>query len=145
MMKCPYCSDETKVIDKRDVEGTVKRRRECVKCEKRFTTFEKPELTLTIIKKDGSKQDYDREKILNGILKACEKRPIEKETLEAMVDEIEAKLMCMGPEVETKKIGEIVMKKLKKLDEVAYIRFASVCRSFDDITSFEKEVKALKG
>lgn len=142
MVNCPFCGSETKVIDKRTTEIT-RRRRECLKCGKRFTTYERPEINITVVKKDGRREPYKREKILVGMLKACEKRPVSREIVENAVDKIENELRRYD-EVSSKKVGEMVMRSLLRLDKVAYIRFASVYRSFDDITSFEKEVKMLK-
>ena len=140
--------DGTKVIDKRaNSNGNInRRRRECLKCSKRFTTYEQiVNMGLTVVKKDGSLQAFDRKKLQNGILKACEKRDIPKSKIDATVDWIEAKLQTRSsPRIASQIIGELVMKKLKMLDKVAYLRFASVCRSFDDIKSFEKELKELK-
>jgi len=144
-MRCLYCNhDATKVLDKRDNEEYTRRRRECLKCEKRFTTYEKAEINLIVVKKDGSKEPFYREKPKAGMIKSCKNRPVEEESIDKAIDEIESRLISMGPEISTKKIGELVMKKLLRLDKVAYIRFASVYRSFDDIVAFEKEVKALK-
>lgn len=148
-MKCPFCNNlDTRVIDKRLNESmdVNRRRRECVKCGKRFTTYERIEWNYpTVIKKDGRRERFDRNKILNGILKACEKRPISREVIEKAVDDIENKILELNKkEISTKTIGELVMKKLKSIDKVAYIRFASVYREFTDITSFEKELKMLK-
>ena len=147
-MKCPFCgSDDTRVIDKRaSDEKAFRRRRECEKCEKRFTTYERIEIVpLTIIKKDGSRENFDRNKIRIGIMKACERRPISQEKIEKIVDEIENELKNMDTmEIKSKIIGDIVMEKLRDLDEVAYIRFASVYKKFRDIESFEKELKELK-
>ena len=146
-MICPYCaSDETKVIDKRSSDDkTFRRRRECEKCHKRFTTYERIEIVpLTIIKRDGRREDFDRNKIRIGIMKACEKRPIAQEKIEKIVDEIENELRNMDTtEIKSKIIGDMIIEKLKSLDEVAYIRFASVYRSFADITDFQKELKEL--
>jgi|SRR3989344_3224674 len=147
-MKCPYCSNgETKVTDKRDSEGgdITRRRRECLKCKKRFTTFERIEtVNLVVVKKDGKRERFDREKIFSGMLKACEKRPITRNQIETAVADIEQKLKSMSStEIESRLIGELVMRKLKKLDKVAYIRFASVYRSFTDLESFEEELKKL--
>ncbi len=148
-MKCPYCSsEELKVVDKRDSEEkSVWRRRECLKCGKRFTTYERIEsVELVVIKKDGQRTRFDRSKVKNGILKACEKRPVTNEMIEKMVDEIEAELRGEdGIEIPSKKIGELVMRKLKRTDKVAYIRFASVYREFEDIESFQEELKKLSG
>ena len=148
-MKCPFCDAiETKVIDKRVSEDlqTNRRRRECLVCTRRFTTYERVETgNILVIKKDDTREKFKREKILNGILKACEKRPIDIEHIENIVNEIERDIMSKdGAEINSTKIGEIIMDKLKTLDEVAYIRFASVYRQFKDITSFEKELKKLK-
>jgi len=143
-MRCPYCgSKATKVTDKRDSseEGITRRRRECLKCKRRFTTYERPEIELTVIKKDGRREEYNREKLITGIKKACEKRPISIEKIEKIADEIEEKLRKKGREVESRFIGEMVTKALKKLDKVAYIRFASVYREFKDVEDFKKEIK----
>lgn len=146
-MECPYCHHvETKVTDSRDT-GTlsIRRRRECLKCNKRFTTYEYIELTpLYVKKKDGRLEKFDRNKIKNGIMKALEKRPIDSEKIEEIIVSIEEKIRRIGKEeIESKEIGEFVMNKLKEVDHVAYIRFASVYRSFTDLSSFEKEVKNL--
>ncbi|MBS3101825.1 transcriptional regulator NrdR [Candidatus Woesearchaeota archaeon] len=148
-MKCPYCSnEETKVVDKRETESlsVTRRRRECLKCGKRFTTYEKvEELEIVIVKKDGRRERFDRHKLLTGLVKACEKRPVSMEKIEKVVEEIEADLRERGEsEVPSKKIGEIVMRKLKSLDKVAYIRFASVYREFEDIERFEEELDKLQ-
>jgi transcriptional repressor NrdR len=148
MMKCPYCSSsETKVIDKRETEDlqVTRRRRECLKCEKRFTTYERVEMAdVYVVKKDGRREKFSREKVLAGITRACEKRPVSHELIEEIVADIETKLRAMNSaEVKTSAIGELVMKKLKKIDGVAYIRFASVYREFKDISSFEKELESL--
>jgi transcriptional repressor NrdR len=145
-MRCPYCfNEDTKVVDKRDSKDSTRRRRECLKCEKRFTTYEKPEVNLIVIKKDGRKEDFDRAKLKKGILLSCEKRPsIDEETVEEIVDIIEAKLKRKSTEVDSRIIGEMVMKKLLKLDKVAYVRFASVYRSFGDVKDLEKELKLIK-
>ncbi len=143
-MRCPYCYyDETKVTDTRESGDITRRRRECLKCNKRFTTYEHVEaVVLRIVKKDGNIEIFDRSKILKGFLKACEKRPVKMEKIQRTVDEIEAELRKEDTiEIPSKKIGELVMSKLKKLDKVAYIRFASVYREFKDLKSFEKEIK----
>ncbi len=142
-MKCPFCSGETKVIDKRDGEDNTRRRRECEKCEKRFTTYERPSVNLMVIKKNGLREAYDREKIKSGMIKACEKRPVSLEMIESAINNVEKAIMDTD-EVTSVRIGDKVMRELRKLDKVAYIRFASVYREFDDISSFEKEVKMLK-
>jgi transcriptional repressor NrdR len=146
-MECPYCHHiETKVTDSRDT-GTlsIRRRRECLKCSKRFTTYEYIELTPVYVKKkDGRLEKFDRNKIKKGIMKALEKRPIDSEKIDEIVESIEEKIRRTGKEeIESKIIGEYVMAKLKEVDHVAYIRFASVYRSFTDLSSFEKEVRNL--
>jgi len=147
-MKCPFCGFiEDKVIDSRptDEGSAIRRRRECTKCTKRFTTYEKVEsLPLMVIKKDKSRQPFDREKLMNGLLRACEKRPISINDLEKMVESIETQLHnSLQREVTTEDIGEMVMAKLKTMDEVAYVRFASVYRQFKDINTFMDELKNL--
>jgi transcriptional repressor NrdR len=147
-MKCPFCSHkDTQVVETRETgEDITRRRRECLKCKKRFTTYEKLEnINLRIIKKDGNREMFDREKVRKGFLRACEKRPITIEQIDKAVDEIEKSLRNKGlKEVKSSVIGDLVMKYLKKMDSVAYIRFASVYRAFQDIGEFEKEVKLLK-
>ena len=147
-MKCPFCfHSDTKVVDKRETEDldVTRRRRECLKCKKRFTTYERVEdLGLVIVKKDGRRENFDREKIKRGILKACEKRPISYEQVDELINKVEAELRKLkSKEVPSNVIGEKVASKLKKLDKIAYIRFASVYRSFADVTDFEKELKDL--
>lgn len=147
-MKCPYCDYyESKVIDSRptDEGQAIRRRRECIKCSKRFTTYEKIEdIPLVVIKKDGNRQAYNRNKLLNGIIRACEKRPVSMKRIEEIVDEIEKTLFnSMEREITTQLIGEMVMNKLKNTDEVAYVRFASVYRQFKDINTFMDELKKL--
>ncbi|NLW22083.1 MAG: transcriptional repressor NrdR [Tissierellia bacterium] len=147
-MKCPFCDYyETKVVDSRptDEGQAIRRGRECVQCSKRFTTYEKIEkIPLIIVKKDGNRQAYDRNKILNGILKACEKRPVPLNTIEKAVDEIERALYnSMEKEITSQQIGEMVMDKLKEIDEVSYVRFASVYRQFKDINNFAEELNKL--
>lgn len=147
-MRCPFCNYyESKVIDSRptDEGQAIRRRRECLKCSKRFTTYEKVEaMPLIIVKKDGTRETYDRNKILNGILKACEKRPVTLSTIEETVDEIERQLYnSMEKEITSQYIGELVMNKLKDIDEVSYVRFASVYRQFKDINTFMDELKKL--
>ena len=149
-MKCPFCSfDEDKVIDSRaSNEGkSVRRRRECSKCKKRFTTYEYvEEMPLMVIKKDGRREAFDRNKIISGILKACEKRPVSMEKVEATVDKVEKELQkSFDKEVKAQVVGELVMEALHKIDEVAYVRFASVYRQFKDINHFMKELKDLLG
>lgn len=147
-MKCPYCGFvETKVIDSRptDESNSIRRRRECLKCQGRFTTYEKLEaIALVVIKKDRSRQQYDRGKVLKGIITACEKRPISLAQMEKVADDIESELyQSMEREIESTQIGEKVMDKLKNLDEVAYVRFASVYKQFEDIHTFMEELKEL--
>ena len=147
-MKCPYCSfEESKVIDSRptDEGERIRRRRECLNCQKRFTTYEIVEsLPIIVIKKDKSREVFNRDKLLNGLLRACEKRPVSLEKLENMIDEIEVVLQnSLDREVSSDKIGELVMDKLKDVDEVAYVRFASVYRQFKDINTFLAEVNKL--
>ncbi len=147
-MKCPFCSyEESKVIDSRPAdEGTrIRRRRECLKCSKRFTTYEIVEsLPIIVIKKDGTREVFSREKLMNGLLRACQKRPITVADLEKVIDDIETNLQgTLEREVKSDKIGELVMEKLKALDEVAYVRFASVYRQFKDINTFMEELNNL--
>ena len=144
-MKCPFCGHEnTRVIDSRpaDENNSIRRRRVCDECEKRFTTYEIVEsLPIVVIKKDGSRQTFDRTKVLNGMVRACEKRPVSMATLEAAVADIEQIIQnSLEREVSTEQIGELVMEKLKPMDEVAYVRFASVYRQFKDIDSFKREL-----
>lgn len=147
-MKCPYCSYyDTSVLDSRDSEdlSSIRRRRECLKCEKRFTTYERVDMVdLIVLKKDGRREQFDRKKLMTGMLKATEKRPVTMDQIEKAVDEIEMELRKRESiEIPSADMGDIVLNKLKKLDELAYIRFASVYRSFDDLETFEKEVKSL--
>ena len=147
-MKCPYCSeDDTKVIDSRpaDDNSSIRRRRQCEKCGKRFTTYEKLEtMPLMVIKKDNSREVYDRSKIEAVILRSCHKRPVSPQQINAMVDEIENWIFNLEEkEVETSAIGERVMEKLKDMDEVAYVRFASVYREFKDVNTFMEELGKL--
>ena len=144
-MKCPFCGYiESKVIDSRptDENTRIRRRRECLQCGKRFTTYEIIEsLPIIVVKKDKSREAFDRDKLLNGLLRACEKRPVSIEALEKAVDEIEAQIQnSLDREVTSLRIGEFAMEKLKEIDEVAYVRFASVYRSFKDINSFREEI-----
>lgn len=147
-MKCPYCLYyESKVVDSRPTEEgqAIRRRRECIKCGKRFTTYEKiEEIPIIVVKKDGNRQSYDRNKLLNGIIKSCEKRPVSINVIEKMVDEIEKKLYnSLEREVTSVEIGEMIMNKLKDIDEVSYVRFASVYRQFKDLNSFMDELKKI--
>lgn len=147
-MKCPFCGYlESKVIDSRPAEegSTIRRRRECLACQKRFTTYEIIErLPLVVIKRDGSRQSFDKVKLINGMVRACEKRPVTLAQLEAIADEIEQELQsALEREISTVTIGEMVMERLKDVDEVAYVRFASVYRSFKDINTFMEELSKL--
>jgi transcriptional repressor NrdR len=148
-MHCPFCpNEETQVVDSRVSEDgrAVRRRRRCEKCDKRFTTYERIELTMpTLVKKDGSRVEYSRDKILSSMRLALRKRPVSSEALEAAIAQLEEKVISLGEkEIPTSRIGELVMRELKKLDKVAYIRFASVYRSFEDIESFESALKELR-
>jgi len=147
-MKCPFCENtETKVIDSRPTEEghAIRRRRECENCGKRFTTYEKvEEMLLMVIKKDGRREAFDRSKILSGIIKSCEKRTVPLAEIEKVVDEIERGLNnTMEKEIESTFIGELIMEQLKKIDEVAYVRFASVYRQFTDVNTFVAEIEKL--
>jgi len=147
-MKCPFCGyTESKVIDSRPAEeGTsIRRRRECLSCQKRFTTYENIErLPLIVVKRDGSRESFDKVKLINGMVRACEKRPVSLNTLEGIADEIEQELQSnLEREVKSVDIGEMVMSRLKTVDEVAYVRFASVYRSFKDINTFMEELTKL--
>lgn len=147
-MRCPFCENpDTKVIDSRPTEEghAIRRRRGCEKCGKRFTTYEKVEESIImIIKKDGRREAFDRNKVMNGIIKACEKRPVSMAEIERVVGEIERGLNnLMEKEVDSTFIGELIMEQLKKLDEVAYVRFASVYRQFTDVNTFIKEIEKL--
>jgi transcriptional repressor NrdR len=146
-MKCPYChNNETKVTDSRDTGSlSIRRRRECLNCTKRFTTYEHVEMQpIYVIKKDGRREKFEQNKIKSGIMKALEKRPVGHEKIEEILDSIEEKIRRIGSEeIESETIGEYVMEALKQTDHVAYIRFASVYRSFADVSSFEEEIKNL--
>lgn len=148
-MRCPYCSfHDSKVIDSRPTEDNeaVRRRRECINCEKRFTTYERvEEQSLVIIKKDSTRETYHKDKLLKGMLKACEKRPVSVEELDKAINEIETELNHLNQkEVTSRYIGDLVMQKLKKIDKVAYVRFASVYREFKDVETFYNEIENLK-
>ncbi len=145
MMKCIFCgSDATKVTDKRESPEGTRRRRECLKCKKRFTTYERPDKKdIMIVKKDGRREKFSYDKIRSGVIKACEKRPISIKTVDNLIEDIEESLRRKGKEVKADMIGKMVMNKLKKLDKVAYIRFASVYLDFQDLTDFKKEIKEL--
>ena len=145
-MKCPYCGfKESKVVDSRpaDEGSSIRRRRECLSCGKRFTTYETVEsMPMVVIKRDGSRQTFDRRKLVNGMLRACEKRPVSLAQLEKIGEEIEQELQnSLEREISTERVGELVMDKLKSVDEVAYVRFASVYRQFSDINTFMDELK----
>lgn len=147
-MRCPFCAyEESKVIDSRptDEGEKIRRRRECLKCSKRFTTYEMIEtMPIVVIKRDKSREAFNREKLMNGMLRACEKRPVSIETLETAINDIETVIQnSLDREVSSEKIGELVMDKLKDIDEVAYVRFASVYRSFKDVNSFMAELTSL--
>ena len=147
-MKCPFCGEEnTKVIDSRPSEDNtaIRRRRICDSCDKRFTTYEKVEtIPLFVIKKDNSRVQYDRSKIEGGIIRACHKRPVSAEQIESLVDKIESELLSGGEkEIESSRIGSLVMDGIKELDEVAYVRFASVYREFKDVETFMDELKKM--
>ena len=148
-MKCPFCSYlDSKVLDSRPTEegSIIRRRRECPSCKKRFTTYERvDELPLTVVKKSGSREVFDPHKIINGLIKACEKRPVSMETLQSIANEVEKELKnSMEQEVESQTVGEIVMRLLKEIDKVAYVRFASVYRQFRDIDSYIEEIQNLR-
>ena len=147
-MRCPFCGfSESKVVDSRPAEegATIRRRRECLSCQKRFTTYEIMErLPLIVIKKDGSRQVFDKQKLINGMLRACEKRPVPLADIQVVVDEIEQELQnSLEREIKSTEVGEMVMRGLKNLDEVAYVRFASVYRQFRDINTFMDELNML--
>lgn len=149
-MKCPFCGfTDSKVIDSRPADdgATIRRRRECLSCQKRFTTYEIVErLPLVVIKRDGSRQSFDKVKLINGIVRACEKRPVSMADIENIADDIEQELQSgLEREVSTAQIGELVMDRLKEIDEVAYVRFASVYRSFKDINTFMDELTKMLG
>ncbi len=140
-MRCIFCNKGTRVTDKRDSPEGVRRRRECLKCKKRFTTYERAEKKeIMVVKKDGRREKFSRDKIKNGIVKACEKRPISTEKIDKIIDEIENKLVNRK-EIKSEVIGKMIMCKLKKLDKIAYIRFASVYREFKDIKDFKRVMK----
>ncbi len=147
-MKCPYCGYvESKVVDSRSTEDnmSIRRRRECLKCSKRYTTYEKVEnVPILVIKKNMNREYFDRTKIINGLIKACQKRPISRQQIESIADEIEKKISNqMLTEVNSEYIGEMIMESLKNIDEVSYVRFASVYRQFKDINTFMEEIKNL--
>ncbi|MFA7270827.1 MAG: transcriptional regulator NrdR [Sterolibacterium sp.] len=148
-MKCPYCTEpNTQVVDTRENEDgdTVRRRRRCLVCDKRFTTYERVELQLPhLVKKNGSRAEYDRDKVLASMMLALRKRPVTTESVDAAIDRIEEKLVTLGErEVPSDKLGELVMRELKKLDKIAYIRFASVYRNFEDVEEFSDAIREVK-
>ncbi|HAK42377.1 MAG TPA: transcriptional regulator NrdR [Clostridium sp.] len=147
-MKCPYCNgEESKVVDSRatDDDGSIRRRRECLNCSKRYTTYEKIEnIQIFVIKRNLTREVFDRDKIISGVIRACEKRPVSRLDIENLVNSIEKRLNnTMTSEISSEEIGELILEKLRDMDEVAYIRFASVYRKFDDINSFIEEIKGL--
>lgn len=143
-MKCKFCGGDTKVTDKRESPDGTRRRRECLKCKKRFTTYEKAEdKEIMLVKKDGRRERFNDEKLRLGLIKACEKRSVSMEKIDMIVEEIKEKLRKKGKEVKTEMIGKFIMQKLKKLDKVAYIRFASVYLNFDTIKDFKEQIREL--
>lgn len=148
-MKCPFCQNtDNKVLDSRLTPDdiSIRRRRECIKCEKRFTTYERVELCdISVVKRDGRREAFSREKVLKGILRACEKRPVKREQMEQVVDTIESALRQSDKqEIKSRKVGELVMQELAKLDDIAYVRFASVYKNFRDPSQFVEQIKILK-
>ena len=143
-MKCVYCGFDTHVTDKRESPDGTRRRRECLKCKKRFTTYERPELKeIMVVKKDGRREKFSREKLKGGVMKACEKRRVSVEKIDKVLEEVEEKLRRKGKEVKSDMIGKMVMNKLKKIDKVAYIRFASVYMEFSGLGDFEEMIKGV--
>ena len=146
-MKCPYCQfPDSRVIDSREVNDGIRRRRQCISCNQRFTTYERLQpLILFVVKKDQRREEFSREKLLGGLRKACEKRPLPADTVERLAEEIESELLALGKaEVSSTIVGDMVMEKLKNLDKIAYIRFASVYRDFTDIDALKNELDTLK-
>ncbi len=146
-MQCPYCAKEqNKVIDTRESDETIRRRRQCLKCGRRFTTYERIAQTgLMVIKQDGRREPFDRQKLLSGVVKACAKRPVPMQDIETLIDQIELELHSLAKsEVDSQKIGQMVMERLRVLDDVAYVRFASVYRRFADLDSLAIEIQRLK-
>jgi transcriptional repressor NrdR len=146
-MQCPFCAhEENKVIDTRESTDSIRRRRQCLNCNKRYTTYERIAQTgLMVIKQDGRREAFDRQKLMSGIIKACAKRPVSMQSIETVVDEIEMELHALGKsEVDSQKIGQLLMERLRKLDDVAYVRFASVYRRFADLDSLSIEIQRLK-
>ena len=149
-MRCPFCnSEESKVVDSRSTEDftAIRRRRECLGCNKRYTTYEKVEdIPILVIKKDSTRENFNKEKIINGLIKACQKRPVSRKQIEEIADEVEKTISNkMLSEIRSEDVGEIIMEKLKYIDEVSYVRFASVYRQFKDINTFMEEIKNLMG
>ena len=144
-MKCPYCGNKSRVVDTRSAGEGIRRRRECKSCGRRFTTYERvAPIQLMVVKADGRREEFDRDKLLTGVRKACTKRPISTEAIEELASGIEGKLYSRGErEVESRVIGEMVMEGLRGLDDVAYVRFASVCRRFADVESLAQEIESL--
>jgi len=143
-MKCIFCNKETKVTDKRESPEGTRRRRECLKCKKRFTTYEKPANTdIFIVKKDNRREHFSKDKLKGGLVKACEKRPISIQEIDRIIEEVEEKLRKSGKEVKSEMIGKMIMNKLKRLDKIAYIRFASVYKDFQDVKDFKEELKEI--
>lgn len=146
-MRCPYCRyDDSKVVDSRESEGgsAVKRRRQCLSCERRFTTFERAEeVPMVLVKRDGSREPFDRAKVISGIAKACKNRPVTDEEMLRITDAVEEALRALGAEVDSERVGMEVLAKLRGTDEVAYLRFASVYKGFEDVEAFEREIRAL--
>ena len=147
-MKCPFCfNDESKVVDSRSTDDntTIRRRRECTKCNKMYTTYEKIEdIPILVVKRDLTRENFNKEKIVNGLIIACQKRPVSRKQIEEIAEEIEKKISNnMLTEIESEKIGEMVMKRLKEIDEISYVRFASVYRQFKDINTFLEEITRL--
>ncbi|MBS5950397.1 MAG: transcriptional regulator NrdR [Clostridium sp.] len=147
-MRCPFCSfEESKVVDSRSTDDntTIRRRRECLSCSKRYTTYEKVEdIPILVVKRDSTRENFNKEKIINGLIRACQKRPISRMQIEAMAEDIEKTISNkMITEVNSKYIGEMVMDRLKDIDEISYVRFASVYREFKDINTFLEEIKNL--
>jgi transcriptional repressor NrdR len=146
-MRCPYCAKEdSKVIDTRESDETIRRRRECLKCGRRFTTYERvAQTSLMVIKQDNRREAFDRQKLLNGIVRACAKRPVSTDLIEHIVDDIEMQLHALArSEVDSQRIGQMVMDRLRVLDDVAYVRFASVYRRFADLESLQIEIQRLR-
>jgi transcriptional repressor NrdR len=145
-MKCPYCGkSDSRVINSRELAEAVRRRRECLSCGRRFTTFERLDTTLLVVKRDGRREEFDRRKLFEGVRKACHKRPISMEQMEDLVARVESELRGLGrPEVESQRIGEMVMSRLMLLDDIAYVRFASVYRRFQDVDSMMVEVEGFR-